>query len=519
MKNLILSILLISSVCFGSGGSFLGSGGGGGTPGGISGDIQYNNAGAFGGDPMFYTDGNGTVHAEELGAEFIDVAQLRIDGAGIVTIKMSQGSATTYNFNMPDDAGTAGYLLTSQGGVSTPMTWTNPASFIGTTLTSAHIFVGNSSNVATSVAVSGNVTISNTGVTTIGASQVTNAMLAGSIAFSNLAALSSGNILVGSAGNVATSVAMSGDATIVDSGALSIGAGKVTNTMLAGSIAANNVLNVTNASNHVLTGFSASAGTVASTDTTLGAVQKIVGNQALYLPLAGGTMASNASITFQGSGHLIFPNANGTLFDTTQLQIKQEGGSSDRMGFYTAAANGRFEWYINGFNVLQRSTNEFDVYDSTNSAGIYLQVSAAGTQKIGFVTNLNLGINGNAGTAMGITGVDHIKLNGDGAATAVVNANAGVAATCTIAHTGDMSGIVTLTPNGTPATGAQCAITFHDAYAVAPICFFQPTETNSIGVAIPGATSTTAKVDMVVNVALVALTSYVWNYFCTEPRN
>jgi hypothetical protein len=42
------------------------------------------------------------------------------------------------------------------------------------------------------------------------------------IAFSKLAALTSGNILVGSAGNVATSVAMSGDATIVASGALTL---------------------------------------------------------------------------------------------------------------------------------------------------------------------------------------------------------------------------------------------------------------------------------------------------------
>lgn len=44
------------------------------------------------------------------------------------------------------------------------------------------------------------------------------------IAFSKLASLTSGNILVGSAGNVATSVAMSGDATIVASGAVTLAA-------------------------------------------------------------------------------------------------------------------------------------------------------------------------------------------------------------------------------------------------------------------------------------------------------
>lgn len=48
------------------------------------------------------------------------------------------------------------------------------------------------------------------------------------IAFSKLATLTSGNILVGSAGNVATSVAMSGDVAIIASGATTIQAGVVT---------------------------------------------------------------------------------------------------------------------------------------------------------------------------------------------------------------------------------------------------------------------------------------------------
>jgi hypothetical protein len=46
------------------------------------------------------------------------------------------------------------------------------------TLTNTHIFVGNASNVATDVAMSGDTTISNTGVVTIGANKVTNAKLA-----------------------------------------------------------------------------------------------------------------------------------------------------------------------------------------------------------------------------------------------------------------------------------------------------------------------------------------------------
>jgi hypothetical protein len=100
----------------------------------------------------------------------------------------------------------------------------------GIALTDGHIFVGNASNIATDVAMSGDISITNAGVTAIVAGVIVNADInaAAAIAFSKLAALTSGNILVGSAGNVATSVAMSGDATIVASGALTIANNAIT---------------------------------------------------------------------------------------------------------------------------------------------------------------------------------------------------------------------------------------------------------------------------------------------------
>ncbi len=100
----------------------------------------------------------------------------------------------------------------------------------GIALTNGHIFVGNASNLAADVAMTGDVTISNTGVTAIAAGVIVNADInaAAAIAFSKLATLASGNILVGSAGGVATSVVMSGDATIVASGALTIAANAIT---------------------------------------------------------------------------------------------------------------------------------------------------------------------------------------------------------------------------------------------------------------------------------------------------
>lgn len=98
------------------------------------------------------------------------------------------------------------------------------ASSISTTLADGDIFIGNASNVATARAVTGDVVISNTGVTSISSGVIVNADINASaaIAYSKLAALPSGDILVGSAGNVATAVAMSGDATISNVGALTI---------------------------------------------------------------------------------------------------------------------------------------------------------------------------------------------------------------------------------------------------------------------------------------------------------
>ena len=113
-------------------------------------------------------------------------------------------------------------------------------------LTDTYILVGNGSNVATAVAMSGDVTIANTGATSIASGVIVNAdvnasaaiaysklSLTGSIlnadinasaaiAYSKLAALTDTYILVGNGSNVATAVAMSGDATIANTGAVTV---------------------------------------------------------------------------------------------------------------------------------------------------------------------------------------------------------------------------------------------------------------------------------------------------------
>ncbi|HET6511642.1 MAG TPA: hypothetical protein VFH43_05585, partial [Candidatus Kapabacteria bacterium] len=104
---------------------------------------------------------------------------------------------------------------------------------------------------------SGDVTTSGSLVTTIaanaiGSSEITDGSImnadvnaAAAIDFSKLAALTSGNILVGNGSNVATSVAMSGDVTINNAGVTNIGSGVVGSTEIAdGSVTYTDIQNV-----------------------------------------------------------------------------------------------------------------------------------------------------------------------------------------------------------------------------------------------------------------------------------
>ncbi len=99
-----------------------------------------------------------------------------------------------------------------------------PAGGLSDTLPDGEIFVGNVSNVASPVAMSGDTTITNAGVVTIANGAVNNAKVAAdaAIAYSKLADLPSGDILVGSAGDVATATAMTGLVAISNTGVTTI---------------------------------------------------------------------------------------------------------------------------------------------------------------------------------------------------------------------------------------------------------------------------------------------------------
>jgi hypothetical protein len=59
---------------------------------------------------------------------------LQGSSSGEITIA-PQSAAGTYNFNLPTTAGTSGYFLTSAGGGSSPMTWTNSTSVVPSQIT------------------------------------------------------------------------------------------------------------------------------------------------------------------------------------------------------------------------------------------------------------------------------------------------------------------------------------------------------------------------------------------------
>lgn len=104
-------------------------------------------------------------------------------------------------------------------------------------LASGNILVGSVGGVATSVAVSGAITLSNTGVSTLSSGVIVNSNINSSAAidFSKLAALPSAQILVGSSLNVATATAVTGDITIGNTGISAIAANAVTTSKIINS--------------------------------------------------------------------------------------------------------------------------------------------------------------------------------------------------------------------------------------------------------------------------------------------
>lgn len=107
------------------------------------------------------------------------------------------------------------------------------------TLAAGSVLLGNASAVPTATAVTGDVTITSAGVTAIGAGVIVNADVSASaaIAFSKLATLTAGSVLLGNASAVPTATAVTGDVTISSAGVTAIGAGVIVNADISATAA------------------------------------------------------------------------------------------------------------------------------------------------------------------------------------------------------------------------------------------------------------------------------------------
>ncbi len=98
-------------------------------------------------------------------------------------------------------------------------------------VTAGRMIVGNASNVPTAVAISGDISMGNDGTAAIASGVIVNADVNASaaIAWSKMAALASAHILVGNGSGVATDVAVTGDISIDNTGLTAIASGVIVN--------------------------------------------------------------------------------------------------------------------------------------------------------------------------------------------------------------------------------------------------------------------------------------------------
>lgn len=174
-----------------------GGGGGSGTPGGSNKQLQYNNSGSFGG--MAYSEWDSTALLLSISALSIvgkpgtsDSAYITLIQDDYTTISLaptgySKLIGTSRGISFSADSGffaelsvqslTQARRLTLPDQDSTLATTDDLTAKLGTTLADTKIFVGNGSNVATAVSMSGDATLANTGALTIANSAVTYAKM------------------------------------------------------------------------------------------------------------------------------------------------------------------------------------------------------------------------------------------------------------------------------------------------------------------------------------------------------
>jgi hypothetical protein len=255
--------------------------------------------------------------------------QLKLKGASnYVTVK-AHATTGTYNFIFPQTAGTSGYVLQTDGVGN--LSWINPSSVSAGSGTVDSTSIANGSIVDADVNASA----------AIAQSKISNLTtdLAGKVSTT----LANGNILIGNGSNVATAVSVSGDAALSNAGVLTL-ANTAVSAGTFSSVTVDGKGRVTGGTNPtVVTGISVTA---PLTNTGTAAVP-IIGMPAATGAVDGYLTSANFT-TFNNKQNAITAATNLTTGSvTTNLQnglnvnpFNTGAGNTGEARFYELAANG-----------------------------------------------------------------------------------------------------------------------------------------------------------------------------------
>jgi hypothetical protein len=269
---------------------------------------QINQVTTLGTDPVDFTQFNGAAGiAAGTGLSKTGNTLSVLLGAGIAQLPTAEVGIDLYS--------TSGLILTTDGTTSSTLT--------NAQLALATITQGSSSNFVkvtldTKGRVTGNSAVAQSDITgLLGTGSITNTMLANT-AVANLTGSNTGDQTITLTGGV------------TGSGTGSFAATVVTNANLTGEVTSvGNATTITNAAviGKVLTGYSSAAGTIASTDTILQAINKLNGNASGFAPLASPTFTGTVTAPtftsttaigtapFTVTSTTVVPNLNADLLD------------------------------------------------------------------------------------------------------------------------------------------------------------------------------------------------------------
>lgn len=322
----------------------------------ISGDISLDSSGNAAIAAGAIVDADINTGAQIAHSKLANLAsgQLLIGSAGSVPTATALSGDVTVN-SSGVTAITAGSIVNADINASAAIAFSKMEA-----MTTGQVLIGGAGSVATPVTLTGDVTVNSSGVTAISSGSIVNADISGSaaIGFSKLQSLGSGQILVGDAGSVPTAVTMSGDVTIANTGSTTISAGAVTNSKVAAgaAIALNKLASMTPGT--VLIGNASSVPTA----TTLSGAITVNSSGVTTLTATGITDDKLATISTAGK---VANSATTATADNTASAIVARDGSGDIAvssinggpigGCRNALINGNFDIWTRGTDFVSPS--------------------------------------------------------------------------------------------------------------------------------------------------------------------